>query len=92
MICLIDEDASAVFGYYYRGPLPVIGISGSLRDEAQIGAEAFDLASRYKRIWLVMSHTNNAAFRKSLESGARFELLGEWTVIGIQLALFRILG
>ncbi len=92
VICLIDEDASAVFGYYYRGPLPVIGISGSLRDETKIGAIAGDLASRYERIWLVMSHTNNEAFRRRLESETKLEPSGTWTAIGIQLALFRVLG
>ncbi len=91
-ICVIDEDAQAVFRYYYRGAWPVVGVSGGLRDAGEIAARAAALASGHQRLWLVISHTNNDAFQEHLQQSAAYRLEESWTYRGVQLALFRIIG
>lgn len=92
VICLVDEDTSAVFGYYYQGPLPVVGVSGALRDEAELASIVNALISRYDRIWLLVSHTTNEALPSYLKGRSDLRLVGEWRMTGIRLALLRILG
>jgi len=92
VICVIDEDAQAVFRYYYRGTRPVVGMSGGLRDVGEIAARAASLASEHRRVWLVTSHTTNDAFQEYLRQSAAYRLEGSWTYRGVQLALFRIIG
>ena len=88
-ILLVDEDASAVFGYYYPGPLPVLGVSGALQDEPGLAAIVEPLAADRQRVWLVMSHTTNDALWRHLAQDGRFALSERWEHLGIQLALFR---
>lgn len=92
VICVIDEDAQAVFRYYYRGAWPVVGVSGGLRDAGEIAVRAAALASGHQRLWLVISHTTNDAFREHLQQSAAYRLEQSWTFRGVQLALFRIIG
>lgn len=91
VIVLVDEDVSAVFGYYYRGALPVVGVSSFLQDQAALGDLAGRLRAGRSRLWLVMSHTTNEALFEQLASDARFRLTDERAFTGIRLALFEIL-
>lgn len=88
VICLVDEDISAVFGYYYQGPQPVLQVSGALQDGPGLAAVADRLADEGRRAWLVMSHTTNDVLWRRLEQDGRFALSERWEFIGIQLALF----
>jgi len=92
VICLVDEDISAVVGYYYQGPLPVFKVSGALQEGPELAAVADRLAGEGRRAWLVMSHTTNDALWRHLERDGRFALSERWEFIGIQLALFARVG
>lgn len=87
-VLLVDEDASAVLQYYLRDALPVKGVSGAVREPAELASVVDQAGPAPGRIWLVESHTTNRALYRYLRDSATFQLEREWSVIGIELALF----
>ncbi len=88
-IALVDEDTSAVFGYYYQGPLPVVGVSGALEEGPALASVVERLIAGHQGVWVVTSHTTNDALWQHLALDDRLALSAQWEHLGIRLALFR---
>jgi hypothetical protein len=53
-IMLVAPNQAEVFGYYYRGPLPMIGLPAQRPIDAQDTVQRLEaLRSAYQRVWLV---------------------------------------
>ena len=90
VIILVDEDIWLPFEHYYRGATPRVGISRGVTDRDLLAARIGPLLATDRRIWLVLSHTDNFLSKEYLRTSRFTQLVSERLFTQIEVDLFAI--
>ena len=90
VLFMVDEDLWLPFEHYYQGAMNHAGISRSITDRDFLAARVGLAASSYKRIWLVLSHTDNALLKDYLLTSGDTDLVAEKHLVDVEVYLFTV--
>ena len=88
VLLMVDEDIWIPFEHYYRGSMYHMNVSRAVTDRDFLMARVGLAASSYRRIWLVLSHTNNLLLKDVLMASRYTELVSEKHFINVEVDLF----
>jgi len=87
---MVAEDIWLPFDHYYRGSIYRQGIGGTITDRSLLAAHVGLAASSYRRIWLVLSHTENVALKDYLLTSGYANLVSEKYFHLVEVDLFEV--
>jgi mannosyltransferase len=90
LVILVDEDVWIPFEHYYRGRLRTVGISRAMADRSLIAARVAALLPGHKRVWLVLSHTDNLMVEDHLRACEQTEPVTESSFTAVRVVLFAV--
>jgi len=90
VVLMVDEDLWLPFEHYYRGSMSFSGVSRTITDRDFLAARAGLAASSHKRIWLVLSHTENQMLKDYLRTAGYTELVSESYFTSVEVDLFTV--
>jgi mannosyltransferase len=90
VLLMVDEDLWLPFDYYYHGAMTRFGISRSITDRDFLAARVGLVASSHKRVWLILSHTENQMLKAYLMTSGYTELVAERYFTSVEVDLFAV--
>jgi mannosyltransferase len=90
VLLMVDEDLWLPFEHYYRGSMSHLGVSRTITDRDFLAARVGLAASSHRRIWLVLSHTDNQILKDYLMTSGYTELLSERYFMSVEVDLFAV--
>ena len=90
VLLMVDEDLWLPFEHYYHGSMSHLGISRTITDRDFVAARVGLAASSHKRIWLILSHTENKMVKDYLMASGYTELVLERHFMSVEVNLFAV--
>lgn len=90
VLLTVDEDIWLPFEHYYEGSLYYQGISRSVTDPDLLQARVGQAASTYRRVWLLLSHTNNVLLKDVLLRFPGSRMVLERRFLNVEVDLFEM--
>jgi mannosyltransferase len=90
VLLMVDEDLWLPFEHYYHGSMSHLGVSRTITDRDFLAARVGLVASSHKRIWLVLSHTENQMLKDYLVASGYTELASERYFTSVEVDLFTV--
>jgi 4-amino-4-deoxy-L-arabinose transferase-like glycosyltransferase len=90
VLLMVDEDLWLPFEHYYHGSMSHLGISRTITERDFLAARVGLAASSHKRIWLVLSHTENQLVKDYLMTSGYTELASEKYFMNVEVDLFTV--
>jgi hypothetical protein len=88
VLLTVDEDIWLPFEQYYDGSLYYQGISRNITDRDLLRARVGQAATAYRRVWLLLSHTNNVLVKDVLQEFPGSQLVLERYFLNVEVDLF----
>lgn len=88
VLLTVDEDIWLPFEHYYEGSLYYQGISRSITDRDLLRARVGEAALAYRRVWLLLSHTNNVLLKDVLQEFPGSSMILERHFLNVEVDLF----
>ena len=90
LLLMVDEDLWLPFEHYYQGAMSHLGVSRTITDRDFLAARAGLAASSHRRIWLVLSHTENQMLKEYLMTSGYTKLASERHFASVEVDLFTV--
>jgi mannosyltransferase len=90
VLLMVDEDLWLPFEHYYHGSMTHLGVSRTITDRDFLAARVGLAASNHKRIWLILSHTDNQMLKDYLMTSGYTELASEQDFMSVEVDLFTV--
>ena len=88
VLLTVDEDIWLPFEHYYHGSLYYQGISRDITDLDLLKARVGQAALAYRRVWLLLSHTNNVLLKQVLQQFPGSQMVIEQHLLNVEVGLF----
>ncbi len=90
VLLMVDEDIWLPFDHYYQGSMYHLGVSRAITDRDLLTARVGLAAKSYRRVWLLLSHTNNILLKEIVQQYPGIQPVEERHFLNVEVDLFMI--